>query len=118
MNLKFIRTSHHMSQDELAKISGLNVRTIQRLENGGKPSDESLKCLAAALNIEINAIIEEPIKTSNQLYPTSTAILLVAAAISILFGAKSEILYPGIGAFFYCLAALFFINTAYKMFKH
>ncbi|HIG39732.1 MAG: helix-turn-helix transcriptional regulator [bacterium] len=33
MILKELRTSHHLSQKQLAQLSGLNVRTIPRIEN-------------------------------------------------------------------------------------
>ena len=49
MILKELRISHHLSQEQLAQMSGLNVRTIQRIESGKNASLESLKCLAAAL---------------------------------------------------------------------
>ncbi len=49
MILKELRISRHLSQEQLAQISGLNVRTIQRIESGKNTSLESLKCLASAL---------------------------------------------------------------------
>ena len=49
MILKELRISRHLSQEQLAQISGLNVRTIQRIESRANASLESLKCLAAAL---------------------------------------------------------------------
>lgn len=59
MILKQIRLSRHLSQEQLAQMSGLNVRTIQRIESGQKPSLESLKCLAAALDVDISTINQE-----------------------------------------------------------
>ena len=47
MILKQLRLSHRLSQEQLANMSGLNVRTIQRIESGQQASVESLKCLAA-----------------------------------------------------------------------
>jgi transcriptional regulator with XRE-family HTH domain len=40
-------------------MSGLNVRTIQRIESGHKASVESLKCLAAALEVDISTLEQE-----------------------------------------------------------
>ena len=34
MILKQLRLSHHLSQEQLAEMSDLNVRTIQRIESG------------------------------------------------------------------------------------
>lgn len=53
MILKQLRISRHLSQEQLAQMSGLNVRTIQRIESGHNASVESLKCLAAVLEVDI-----------------------------------------------------------------
>ena len=59
MILKQIRISRHISQEHLAQMSGLNVRTIQRIESGQNASLESLKCLAAALEVDISTLKQE-----------------------------------------------------------
>jgi transcriptional regulator with XRE-family HTH domain len=59
MILKELRISHHLSQEQLAQISGLNVRTIQRIESGHNASFESLKCLAAALEVDVSTLNQE-----------------------------------------------------------
>ena len=59
MILKELRISHHYSQEQLAQMSGLNVRTIQRIESGKKASLESLKCLAAALEVDVSTLDQE-----------------------------------------------------------
>jgi DNA-binding XRE family transcriptional regulator len=59
MILKQIRISHHLSQEQLAQMSGLNVRTIQRIESGRNASLESLKCLAAVLDVEVSTLNQE-----------------------------------------------------------
>ncbi|MCW3173939.1 helix-turn-helix domain-containing protein [Shewanella subflava] len=59
MILKELRISRHLSQEQLAQMSGLNVRTIQRIESGHNASSESLKCLAAALNVDISTLNQE-----------------------------------------------------------
>lgn len=40
-------------------MSGLNVRTIQRIESGQNASMESLKCLASALEVDIETLNQE-----------------------------------------------------------
>jgi transcriptional regulator with XRE-family HTH domain len=40
-------------------LSGLNVRTIQRIEKGQEPSVESLKSLAAVFNVEFSTLKEQ-----------------------------------------------------------
>ena len=59
MILKQLRISRQLSQEQLAFMSGLNVRTIQRIESGQKPSLESLKCLASALEVDASTINQE-----------------------------------------------------------
>ena len=61
MILKQLRISRRLSQEQLAQMSGLNVRTIQRLESGANASLESKKCLAAALNVDIETLDQETI---------------------------------------------------------
>jgi len=59
MILKQLRISRLLSQEQLALMSGLSVRTIQRIESGQKPSIESLKCLASVLEVEISTLTQE-----------------------------------------------------------
>ena len=59
MILKQLRISRHLSQEQLAQMSGLNVRTIQRIESGHNASVESLKCLASALEVDIETLNQE-----------------------------------------------------------
>ena len=59
MILKQLRISRHISQEQLAQMSGLNVRTIQRIESGQNASVESLKCLAAVLEVDISTLNQE-----------------------------------------------------------
>lgn len=59
MILNQLRISRHLSQEQLAHMSGLNVRTIQRIESGQKASLESLKCLAAALEVDTATLEQE-----------------------------------------------------------
>ncbi|WP_428606252.1 2TM domain-containing protein [Sedimenticola sp.] len=51
--LKTERLNRAWSQDQLAEISGLSTRTIQRLEQGGSASLETLKALASAFDTEV-----------------------------------------------------------------
>ena len=56
MNLrevKKMRLDRHWSQEQLAEMSGLSKRTIQRIENGENAGLESLKSLAAIFETDI-----------------------------------------------------------------
>ncbi len=53
-----LRLERGWSQEDLAAVSGVSVRTIQRLENGGRASLETLKCLAAAFESDVSTLRE------------------------------------------------------------
>ena len=55
--LRELRTSRQWSQEQLAKLSGLNLRTIQRLESGAKISMESLQALAAVFEVPAESLL-------------------------------------------------------------
>lgn len=52
-DIKKMRLERHWSQDQLAEMSGLSIRTIQRIENGENAGLESLKSLAAVFETNI-----------------------------------------------------------------
>ena len=59
MILRKLRLDKGWSQEQLAEISGVSTRTIQRIERGKTASLESLKCLAAVFETEINELRED-----------------------------------------------------------
>ncbi|MBU2132119.1 MAG: helix-turn-helix transcriptional regulator [Gammaproteobacteria bacterium] len=59
MIVKKLRDKNDWSQEQLAEYSGLNVRTIQRVESGKKASIETLKCLASVFEVDITKLTEE-----------------------------------------------------------
>ena len=59
MLVQKLRLQRGWSQQQLAELSGLNVRTIQRIEKGQEPSAESLKSLAAVFNVEFSTLKEQ-----------------------------------------------------------
>lgn len=59
MILKKLRTQRNWSQEQLAQFSDLSVRTIQRIEAGGKSSLESLKSLASVLEVNVSTLEQE-----------------------------------------------------------
>jgi transcriptional regulator with XRE-family HTH domain len=60
MQVQKLRIKHGWTQQQLADLSGLNVRTIQRIENGASASVESLKSLAAVFEVEFLTLKEQP----------------------------------------------------------
>lgn len=53
-----LRLQKGWSQEQLADLSGLSVRTIQRIENGQAASVESLKSLASVFEVDFNTLKE------------------------------------------------------------
>lgn len=61
--LKKIRETKNLTQEELAEKSGISVRTIQRIEAGTIPKGYTLKTLAKSLEVsEKDLLISEPLK--------------------------------------------------------
>lgn len=59
-----LRLQRGWSQEQLAEVSGLSVRTIQRLERGQSASVESLKALGAAFEIDFSDLKEPEMNTT------------------------------------------------------
>jgi transcriptional regulator with XRE-family HTH domain len=55
--VKSLRLQKHWSQDQLAQLSDLNVRTIQRVEKGESVGAETLKSLASVFEISTDELI-------------------------------------------------------------
>ena len=58
MVIKNLRLKHGWSQEQLANITGLSTRTIQRIEKDDEASLESLKALAHAFEMDIQTLHE------------------------------------------------------------
>jgi transcriptional regulator with XRE-family HTH domain len=59
MYIKNLRQVKFLSQEDLAALSGLSLRTIQRVESGHRISYSSLRSLANAFNINIDELEKE-----------------------------------------------------------
>ncbi|MCH2100004.1 MAG: helix-turn-helix transcriptional regulator [Pseudomonadales bacterium] len=129
--IKKLRKNHSWSQEQLASVSGLSLRTIQRIENEGKCSLESKKALAASFEINANQLGIDTSETS--IYARayrgvnlgfSGAIAGVALAytgitISLVSGAINEsqagLYYGGVGAFCgICCAIIGTLSSRYR----
>jgi DNA-binding XRE family transcriptional regulator len=69
--IKKFRNDRSWSQDHLASVSGLSLRTVQRIENEGVCSLESKKALAAAFeisasNLDINTTAIKALVANNR----------------------------------------------------
>lgn len=79
MLIQKLRLQRGWSQEQLAELSGLSVRTVQRLERGQTASVESLKALGAAFEIDFSQLKEPDMNTiadmSSDPAPASAAAL-------------------------------------------
>lgn len=65
MIVRKLRLEKGWSQEQLAEICNLSVRTIQRVERGQKPSLETLNALAAVFEIDVSDLTMEADMTKN-----------------------------------------------------
>ncbi len=56
--VKAMREERAWPQEQLAVVSGVSVRTIQRIERGDRASFESLKAIAAALEVDVRELLD------------------------------------------------------------
>lgn len=58
--VRCIREVQHMSQDALAESSGVDIRTIQRMETGNPVNVTTRRCLARGLGFDNQDIFDDP----------------------------------------------------------
>jgi len=76
--IKEIRTKSGMTQQELAEKAKINLRTLQRIENGEvSPRSFTLKEIAKALNIEEQVLFSQEANSETQENPRRDKTLLV-----------------------------------------
>jgi transcriptional regulator with XRE-family HTH domain len=64
MLVQKLRVQRGWSQEQLAELTGLSTRTIQRIERGQKASVESLKAIAAVFEVDLSALREPDMQSS------------------------------------------------------
>ena len=62
MIVRKLRLQRGWSQEQLATLTGLSVRTIQRIEQRQQPGLESLKALAAVFELDVTQLQESEMK--------------------------------------------------------
>ena len=58
MIIRKLRLEQGWTQQELAQYGGLSIRTVQRIEKGQLPSEETAKCLGAVFGVESQDILD------------------------------------------------------------
>lgn len=76
MLIQKLRLQRGWSQEQLAEVSGVSVRTIQRLERGQPGSLESMNALAAVFEIDLNRLKEPEMDTPRANLPPDEALAL------------------------------------------
>ena len=76
MLIQKLRLQRGWSQEQLADVSGLSARTIQRIEGGQSASLETLKALAAAFAVDISTLKEPDMTVADTIpaAPTPNAV--------------------------------------------
>lgn len=59
MSFRAIREQRRLSQERVAEMSGLSLRTVQRVEAGHRVSYASLRALAATFEIDVDRLERE-----------------------------------------------------------
>ncbi len=66
MIVRKLRLRKGWSQDQLAQLSGLSIRTISRIERGKKAGLESLKSLAAVFEVQVIDLKQEAVMATER----------------------------------------------------
>jgi transcriptional regulator with XRE-family HTH domain len=106
MIVQQMRLQRGWSQQQLADLSGLNVRTIQRIENGQSASLESFKALGAAFNVDFNDLQEKAVRQIVST-PEQTEIVLAYSHVR-----EVRRFYSGLLAYVVVISALAVFNYA------
>lgn len=131
MQLSVDKLKHHRelrawTQSHLAEVSDISLRTIQRIEKSGVASQESVKSICAAYEINIEDLLASRAPEGNQTkstakYPSKfliPAIVTMGMAVSFKFDAHEVVWLwqnePSIGVAFGCVSIGLFILLFYK----
>jgi transcriptional regulator with XRE-family HTH domain len=110
MDLKKLRLEKGWSQEQLADISGVSARTVQRLEKGEKPGMETLKALAAAFETTCSQL-QKTLNGTREHDPMKTTTKTTRSLLS--YGWKG-LLYH-VGAFMAFITWLFILSNNFGL---
>ncbi|HCV06051.1 MAG TPA: hypothetical protein DG048_25745 [Pseudoalteromonas sp.] len=91
-----LRKEKGWSQQQLSLVSGVSLRTIQRVENEGNTSIETLKSLASAFELDFNALIVKSPKSNKVLKSTTASFALLFSLVMSIFLTSSTTASTGI----------------------
>jgi transcriptional regulator with XRE-family HTH domain len=108
MLIQKLRLQRGWSQEQLAEVSGLSVRTVQRLERGQSGSLESLNALAAVFEIDLNRLKEPTVET-----PQAAADIRPDEALALAHVRKVKGFYIHLSQYVIVTAALTVLNLVW-----
>lgn len=97
--LKALRQDKGLSQELLAKMSGLSVRTIQRVESDGKASAETVLSIASVFNLSPKEL--QAASNEIEVNWSRKKIMKNTCALSLLVGTVIAAIVLGVGPYFY-----------------
>ena len=74
--VRALREERAWPQEQLAAVSGVSVRTVQRIEKGGPASFETLKALAAAFKLDVKELLDASVADKPSGRPSSVTFLI------------------------------------------
>lgn len=109
MFIKKLRQRHLFSQEHLSEVSGLSLRTIQRVEQGHRVSYSSLRKLAAAFDIDVDKLEREIYAMNDKMddYTETPLWIRLVLGKGWFFGARKR--YEKMTSFFMVLGIVFFM---------
>jgi len=110
VRVRELRLARQWSQEQLATLSGLNLRTIQRLESGARISQESLRALASVFEVPAEHLLVSE--------PQATAAALEAMREGIMRGLDFTGVTPRATFWWFVLAVAMFLGVAQILSEH
>jgi transcriptional regulator with XRE-family HTH domain len=108
MLVQKLRLQQGWSQDQLADLAGVSVRTVQRLEQGKAASTETLKCLGAVLNVPFHDL--KPMQQDDMNMMNIEQKLSNDEALALRFARKLRGFYAHVAQYFAVISLMAVIN--------
>jgi len=89
--IKRWREERHWSQEHLADLAGIGLRTVQRIEKGEPASRETMTALAAAFNVDVMALAVDPETEAEKIIRRKDAKLLAGMRLGFLISFASYV---------------------------
>ncbi len=111
------RADRFWSQEHLAKVSGLGLRTIQRLEARGSGSQETIKALASVFEVNTESLVWpdgdfQPYKHRQWGLVPAMSLVIIAAVVLVINESSITIPAIALGLIFGLLTVTFFVFSS------